>query len=106
MATALTDTGAPTYISFPIAKTEETPDGDVIVYGKATDGIVDSDRQIVDPDWAAKAVKDWLDTGGNVRVQHNPMRDPAGKGISIDADPNGGQWVKSLIVEPGAKNLG
>lgn len=105
MATALTDTGQPTYISFPIEKTEETPDGDVVVYGKATDGIVDSDRQIVDPEWAAKAVAQWLETGGNVRVQHNPMRDPAGKGLSADSDPQGGQWVRSLIVEPIAKDL-
>lgn len=105
MATALTDTGTPTFISFPIEKISETPDGDIEVYGKATDGIVDSDRQIVDPEWAAKAVAQWLETGGNVRVQHNPMRDPAGVGIAVDRDADGGQWVKSLIVEPAAKNL-
>lgn len=105
MATALTDAGSPTYISFPIEKISETPDGDIEVYGKATDGIVDSDRQIVDPEWAAKAVAQWLETGGNVRVQHNPMRDPAGKGLAVDKDGTGGQWVRSLIVEDAAKNL-
>lgn len=104
MAATLTPEGEVTYVSFPISKTETTPDGDVIVYGKATDGIVDSDRQIVDPDWAAKAVKDWLDTGGNIRVQHDQYR-PVGKGIEIDTDGLGGQWVRSLVVEPVAKDL-
>jgi hypothetical protein len=104
MAATLTPDGEVTYVSFPIAKMETTADGDVIVYGKATDGIVDSDRQIVDPEWAAKAVKDWLDTGGNVRVQHDQYR-PVGRGIEVDSDGNGGQWVKSLVVEPVAKDL-
>ena len=104
MAATLTPDGEVTYLSFPVTKVETTPDGDVIVYGKATDGIVDSDRQIVDPDWAAKAVKDWLDTGGNIRVQHDQYR-PVGKGIEVDTDGVGGQWVRSLIVEPVAKDL-
>lgn len=107
MAATLTHSGEETYTyaSFPISKMEETADGDVYVYGKATDGIVDSDEQIVDPDWAAKALKDWFDTGANLRVQHNPARDPAGKGVEIFDDGHGGQWVKSLVVEPVAKEL-
>jgi hypothetical protein len=107
MATTLTDDAPLTYVSFPIdkARTRITADGDVEIYGKATDGIVDSDDQIVDPVWAAKAVKDWLVTGGNVRVQHQAMRDPAGKGLEVTHDEMGGQWVKALIVEPVAKNL-
>src|SRR6266516_2579440 len=55
------------YASFPISKFEETPDG-LIVYGKATDGSVDSDEQIVDPDWSGKALSDWMASGPNVRV--------------------------------------
>lgn len=105
MAATLTRDGELTRISFPIVKTERTPDGDVIIYGKATDGRVDSDGQIVDPTWAAKAIKEWLDTGANIRVQHNPLRDPAGRGLEIDDDGRGGQWVKALIVEPVAKEL-
>jgi hypothetical protein len=92
------------YASFPISKTEELPDGNLIVYGKATDGTVDSDRQVVDVSWSATALKQWLDTGGNVRVQHQPQRDPAGKGLQIDVTPDG-HWVKSLIVEPVAQRL-
>lgn len=108
MVTTITnDAPALTYMSFPIdkARTRVTADGDVEIYGKATDGIVDSDDQIVDPVWSAKAVKDWLETGGNVRVQHQAMRDPAGRGLEVTHDDMGGQWVKALIVEPVAKNL-
>lgn len=105
MAATLTADGELTFFSFPIEKSEETADGDVIVYGKATDGSVDSDLQIVDPDWSAKAIEDWLDTGGNLRVQHQARRDPAGKGLSLEHDPSGGTWVKALVVEPVAKEL-
>jgi hypothetical protein len=104
VATTLTDTQELTYVSFPIEKAETTPDGDLIVIGKATDGSVDSDEQIVDPDFAGKALRDWLETGGNVRVQHNPQRDPAGKGLAVEVSPDG-HYVKSLIVEPTARRL-
>ena len=93
-----------TYVSFPIEKAETNADGDLVVYGKATDGSVDSDEQIVDPDFAGKALSEWLDTGGNVRIQHNPQRDPAGKGLAVEVSPDG-HYVKSLIVEPTAKRL-
>jgi hypothetical protein len=98
-----------TYFSFPIAKFEKNDEGDLVVYGKATDGSVDSDEQIVDPAWSAKALQEWHNNGegGNVRVQHQRLRDPAGRSISIDIDKDGdsGHWVKSLIVEPVAKRL-
>lgn len=106
MATATVD--ELTYVSFPIEKWEKTDDGDLIVYGKATDGSVDSDDQIVSPSWSAKALADWHGTdGGNVRVQHQALRDPAGKSLSVEIDKDGdsGHWVKSLIVEPVAKRL-
>lgn len=106
MAATLTPDGELTFFSFPIEKSEETADGDLLVYGKATDGTVDSDLQIVDPEWSGKAIQDWLDTGGNLRVQHQARRDPAGRGVSIDQDPGGdGTWVKALVVEPVAKDL-
>jgi phage head maturation protease len=94
------------YATFPIVKMEERPEG-LVVYGRATNGSVDSDDQIVDPVWSAKALQRWLSTGGNVRVQHNPQLYPAGKGLSVevDRDGDGGHWVKSLIVEPNAQNL-
>lgn len=104
MAATLTPDGELTYFSFPIEKTEETADGDLIVYGKATDGTVDSDLQIVDQEWSAKAIHEWLDTGGNLRVQHQARRDPAGKGLAVEATPDG-HFVKALVVEPVAKDL-
>jgi outer membrane biosynthesis protein TonB len=93
--------------SFPIVKADPTPDGDVLVYGKATDGTVDSDDQIVDPSWSAKALDNWLSTGGNLRVQHNPHRDPAGVGLAVDVDRDGdgAHWLRALVVEPTAQKL-
>lgn len=105
MAATLTDSNELTYVSFPIEKTETTPDGDLLVYGKATDGSVDSDEQIVDPDFSSKAIQEWLASGANVRVQHNSQRDPAGVGIECNIGPEGDTWVKSLVVEPIAKKL-
>ena len=108
MATTLTDKGeitTPYFMSFPIERVEATPDGDLMVYGRATDGSVDHDQQIVHPDFSSKAIADWLATGGNIRVQHNPQRDPAGIGVEAHTDADGATWVKSLIVEPVAKRL-
>lgn len=105
MAATLTDAGELTHLSFGIEKIESTPDGDLMCYGRATDGSVDHDQQIVDPQFSSKAISDWLATGGNVRVQHNAQRDPAGVGMEVNTDENGATWVKSLIVEPVAKKL-
>lgn len=111
MATTLTESGEITksvpdvFCSFPIEKTETTPDGDIMVYGKASDGSVDSDQQIVDPKWMAKAVREWLTSGPNLRVQHNPQRDPAGIGLTAETDSLGATWVKGLVIEPTARRL-
>lgn len=105
MAATLTSAGELTFISFPITKFETTENGDLYVYGKATDGSVDSDEQIVDTDFSSKAIQNWLISGANVRVQHNPQRDPAGVGVEINTDSDGTTWVKSLVVEPVAKTL-
>jgi Double zinc ribbon len=104
VAATLTADQELTYASFPIEKVEHTADGDLLVFGKATDGTVDTDEQIVDPSWSQKALSDWLETGGNVRVQHQAQRDPAGKGVGIEFTPDG-HYVKALIVEPVAKRL-
>ncbi len=93
-----------TFVSFPIVKVDKTDDGDLLVWGKATDGSVDSDQQIVDPDWSGKALEKWLSTGGNVRVMHSAQHLPAGKGMELDKGDDG-HWVRSLVVEPTAKRL-
>ena len=94
------------YTSFPIEKMEQ--EGDTLyVYGKATTPEVDSDEQVVDKDWSGEALKSWFATGPNVRVQHNPQRDPAGSGVKveIDRDGDGAHWVKAAIDEPNAQLL-
>lgn len=106
-AATLTGDQELTYASWPIEKWEEQPDGSLTVYGKATTGEVDADEQIVDPDWSAKALQEWFDTGPNLRVQHNPQRDPAGSGLKVelDRDGDGAHWVKSRVDEPVAVRL-
>ena len=105
MATTVADREV--HLSFPISKTDKTADGDLLVYGKVTDGTIDSDDQIVDPEWSAKALQDWFSTGPNLRVQHQAQRDPAGVGLDIEIDRDGdhAHWLKALVVEPVAKRL-
>jgi hypothetical protein len=92
-----------TYVSFPIEKFERDADGDLIVYGKATDGAVDSDDQIVSPEWASKAFADWHESGGNVRMSHDPRR-PVGKSLVVD-DRADGCYVRTLVVDKEAQRL-
>ena len=105
MAATIAGAGELTYASFPIDKVETDADGDLIVYGKASDGSIDSDLQIVDPTWMASAARAWKESGANLRVQHNPQRDPAGIGLEVETDASGATWVKELVVEPIAKKL-
>jgi hypothetical protein len=100
VAATLTADNELIYASFPVEKVEETSDGDLMVWGKVSDGTVDGDLQIVDPDWSLKALREWFDTGANVRVQHQSQRDPAGRGLELD-----GHYLKALVVEPVAKRL-
>lgn len=74
------------------------------VFGKATDETLDSDDQIVDVKWAADALAKWLETGGNLRVQHNPSLYPAGVGIELEIKDDGA-YLTGEVVEPTAKRL-
>ena len=105
MAATLTGSGELLYASFPIDKVETDADGDLIVFGKASDGSVDSDQQIVAPSFMAAAAQAWKATGANLRVQHNAQRDPAGVGLDVETDASGATWVKGLVIEPIAKKL-
>lgn len=111
MAVTMTNpnSGDITYFSIPIAKTENTAeinpvDGtpDLVIWGKATDGTVDGDLQIVDPEWSGPALRKWLETGGNVRASHDPHQE-VGRGLEVELTEDG-HWVKSLIVDPVAKH--
>ena len=94
------------HFSIPIFKWEEDADGDLIVKGIATDGTLDSDSQIVDSEWSAKALQTWITTGGNLRQSHDPHR-PVGKGLKVECnrDGSGKHWVTSLVVDPLAQKL-
>jgi hypothetical protein len=98
------------HFSFPIEKREDTAtinpvDGtpDILITGKATDGTIDGDMEIVDPEWSAKAIQEWCDTGGNVRMSHDPKR-PVGKGQHVQVTTDG-HYVTSLIADPLAKHF-
>ena len=88
------------YYSFPVTKTEELDDGTLKLWGRATDGSLDSDLQIVDPVWSEKALAEWYASGANVRVQHQAQRDPAGKGFEVR-----GHDIGVTVVEPVAVKL-
>ena len=106
MAATLADDKDLTYFSIPIEKTEQDPvTGTVYVYGKATSPALDSDEQVVDPEWSAKSIASWFQTGPNIRVMHNASAMPAGSGVQveIDRDGDGGHWVKAAVDEPTAK---
>ena len=51
------------HYSFPVTKTEELDDGTLKLWGRATDGSLDSDLQIVDPVWSEKALAEWYASG-------------------------------------------
>lgn len=102
---AVLDENEVVYASFAIEKMETDENGDLVVHGKASDGGLDSDQQIVDPQWMAKAAPEWLQSGGNVRVQHNAQRDPAGVGVKVETDTQGATWVTSKVFEPVAQKL-
>ncbi len=58
---------------------------------------MDSDEQIVDPDFANRAMAKWFATRANVREMHQPSA--VGKGVQLVAEPDG-QYVKSKVVDP------
>lgn len=96
-----------TYVGFAeIEKVEDQDDGSVLVTGIASDETLDGDRQICDYAWSSKALKKWLETGGNIRSQHNPSLLPAGVGIEVETnDVAKSSTVTAHVVEPTAVRL-
>lgn len=82
-----------------ILKTDATPDGDLLVYGKATGPDLDLDEQRCDPDWLRKAMPRWAEWG-NVREQHSAIA----AGVGVETSQAGDDWfLKSLVVDAGSK---
>ena len=81
-----------------------------VVWGPATDGMLDLDDQIVDPEWAAEKLTQWfsdLEKGGfnaTIHQMHSPFLAPAGKGKNLVME-DGAAWVRAKIVEPTAVTL-
>ena len=81
----------------PIIKSTENEDGTLMVYGKATDETLDLDQQICDPTWLAKAMPEWMVSGGNVREMHGPSAAGVAKEYEAKSD---GHYINTLIVDP------
>lgn len=80
----------------PFAKFEADTDGNVTVFGKLSDATVDLDGQIADPKWFQPAVRDWFNTGANVREMHQPSA--VGKGVELMTEGDD-TWLRSKIVD-------
>jgi len=65
------------------------------VKGLATDGTLDLDQQIVDPIWAQKAMKEWFETGPNLREMHTASA--VGKGVELITDDLGAYLTAKVV---------
>lgn len=78
-----------------ITKTEKTPEGDLLVWGKATGPDLDLDEQICDPKWLKTAMPEWAEYA-NVREQHSAIA----AGVGVETVQDGDDWyVKALITD-------
>lgn len=81
-----------------------------MVSGPVSDGLLDWDEQIVDPQWAAEKLAQWfsdLEDGGfdgTIHQMHSPLLAPAGKGKDLTFE-DGVPWVRAKVVEPTAIKL-
>jgi hypothetical protein len=97
-------------LTVPITRIEKQSDGSRVVSGPVTDGLLDWDDQIVDPEWAAEKLSQWfndLDKGGfnaTIHQMHSPLLAPAGKGKDLDFS-TGVPIVRAKVVEPTAIKL-
>lgn len=83
-----------------IAKSEATPEGHLMVHGKAASPTLDLDGQICDPGWLAREMPAWFEWG-NVRAEHKMIC--AGVGKQLEADGADGWDLGALIVDTDAK---
>lgn len=78
-----------------ICKFDRTPDGDLLVYGKATGPDLDLDEQVCDPSWLKAAMPEWAQWS-NIRAMHGAVA----AGVGLETVQGGDDWfVKSLITD-------
>lgn len=100
-----TDPKTPAQFSVAISDFKMNDDGTMSVFGPVTSESIDAVNDIVDADWAAKALGDWL-TGknfGNLRAQHQESW-PVGRGIALEREGTVHK-LKALVVDPLAQKL-
>lgn len=86
------------YFSADISKVDPLDDGTVIVYGiPCMPGVLDNDKQMVDPAWLKTALSEWYATGPNIREMHQPIA--AGVGTELDWKGDV-PYVTARIVDP------
>jgi len=79
-------------------------DGSVIVEGKATGPDLDLDGQVIDREFARKAMREWFNSWGNIRQMHSASLPPAGKAFELDQRDDG-DYIKVRVVEPTSVKL-
>lgn len=83
----------------PIVKFEEMDNGNLFVYGKATDDTLDSDDQICDPAWLDSAMPKWFKFG-NIREQHSNIA--AGVAVEYSREEDG-HYIGVEVVDDNSK---
>lgn len=91
----MTDTLTHAYIG-EITKFDRTPEGDLVVFGKAAGTDLDLHGERCDPAWLRREVPAWFEWG-NVREQHSQIA----AGVGYELDEQGDDWhIKALITNP------
>lgn len=81
-----------------ITKFHRASDGTLVFdASKATGGDLDIDGQRCDETWAARAMEEWLSTGGNLREMHASTA--AGKALTLEHRADG-EWITGEVVDP------
>lgn len=83
----------------PIVKFEEMDNGNLFVYGKATDDTLDSDEQVCDPAWLDRAMPAWFKFG-NIREQHSNIA--AGVAVEYNREEDG-HYIGVEVVDDNSK---
>lgn len=79
-----------------ITKSERDAEGNLIVYGSATNPTNDLDGDRCDPAWLKRAMPEWFEWG-NIREMHGPIAAGVGLEMTVDSDD---YQVKSKCVDP------